>query len=339
MWRIHDATRMNRRHIHVQLANSIYKSQLALERRPELRPVFDLSKYNALGGHTGRALLVSWIFEETAVSHLTLSTACLTVSLLERVLSKRRVSLHHAQSIAACCLLIAMKLEETGGDAMEIPESVQVHVDVWMEIRIGKALQWNIITPTIHTFLCIFAKRVWLPPGCRARAERYLKSVLLRKFWTINLLLSSCVFLRVCCTSLYSQHEIGLFCHYTDCDSQLFSPSSLALICILFVERDGLLPDVCKQLTLKAVRESKSRAEEVAHAFRIFRQKCPSPLEAIAACNAGKLANEDDEYGVDSSVSRWDVRTTSSSCDSSTTAYPGSRSTTSSSACERYLAS
>lgn len=131
--------------------------------------------------------------------------------------------------------------------------------------------------------------------------------------------------------SLYSQCEIGLFCLCTDCDSQLFYPSSLALICILFAERDGLLPDVCKHLTLKAVRESKSRAEEVAHGFRLFRLKCPSPLEVVAVCDAGKLDNESDQCGVGGGFNRRDVGAVGSSCDSSTTAYAGSRSTSSSS--------
>lgn len=173
---------MNRRRVHLQLANSIYEAQLALERKIDLRPVFDLSKYNTLGGHTGRAMLVSWILEESSALHLTLSTACLSVSLWERVLGKRQVSLRRSQSYAACCLLIAMKMEETGGDAMEIPERLQAHVSVWLEIEVARALQWKLIAPTVYTFLCIFAKRVWLPPSARACAERYLKSVLLRKF-------------------------------------------------------------------------------------------------------------------------------------------------------------
>lgn len=173
---------MSRRKAHLQLVNSMYKAQLALERRLDFRPMFDLRKYNSLGGRTGRTMLVSWLFEESAALHLSLSTTCLSISFLERVLGKIPVSLRLAQSYAATCLLIAMKMEETGGDAMDVPERVREHVSLPWEIHTVQALQWKLVTPTVYTFLCMFAQRVWLPPAGRLCAERYLKSVLLRKF-------------------------------------------------------------------------------------------------------------------------------------------------------------
>lgn len=60
----------------------------------------------------------------------------------------------------------------------------------------------------------------------------------------------------------------------SDVESQSFYPSTLAMVCIFLLERDGLLPIPCKTLALETTRKEGMRAAEICNAFQCFRYKC-----------------------------------------------------------------
>lgn len=159
----------------------MHASLLQREREPFLRPCPNLGKYLTVGGLSGRMMLVSWLFLEGANLSLNISTPCLSVGYLERLLARVRVPLCSAQDYAAACLLIAIKMEEVGGDAMEKPDDMEPRVCLEREVFVLQALEWNLVAPTSYTFLCVYSERVWLPYPGRQCACNYLKHMLMCK--------------------------------------------------------------------------------------------------------------------------------------------------------------
>lgn len=177
MWRLRDAARLSRRQAHIELAHSVYVSYLAQEKKPEFRPIHDMRKYVSIGGETGRSMLTSWLFRETERLDLAFDTACLAVSFLERIFNVVQIPLSSAHQYASTCLLIAIKLEESGGDGMQIPDDIDV--DHQVELYTVNKLQWKLIAPTASTFLRIFAHRIWLPSPSSHNAHHYLTCILI----------------------------------------------------------------------------------------------------------------------------------------------------------------
>lgn len=181
MWRVQDAIRQSRRLSAREHLNSLHLRQLQLERDPSLRPSFNAYKYVPVGGLTGRLMLVSWLFREATNLSLSPSTSALAVTYLERVLARVHLPLCSAQDFAATCLLIAIKMEEVGGDAMEAPDEMTVEISLELEVYVLQSLQWKLVCPTAYTFLCMYGERVWLPRPARKCAYNQLKHILLCK--------------------------------------------------------------------------------------------------------------------------------------------------------------
>lgn len=181
MWRVQDAIRQARRLSHLEHIDSMHASLLQREREPFLRPCPNSGKYLTVGGLSGRMMLVSWLFSESANLNLSLSTPCLSVSYLERLLGRVHVPLCSAQDHAATCLLIAIKMEEVGGDAMEKPDDMEIRVCLKREVFVLETLEWNLVAPTSYTFLCVYGESVWLPHPGRQCACNYLKHMLMCK--------------------------------------------------------------------------------------------------------------------------------------------------------------
>ncbi|CAN8074355.1 unnamed protein product [Agarophyton chilense] len=272
MWQLIDIHRTQARDRELRLCRSVIDAKLRQERFKHWKGGPNYETFKSLGGQVGRTMLYSWLFDKCSSNHLKPSTAFLAVNYLDRMLSRTYTSPMNAQSIASTCIRLAVKIDDVGGDSMIVPlfkDSLTLH----SELFVLSSLEWQMDVPTVHLFIRMFAELVWLPPASREQAVEYAKHISL----------------------------------YFDC--QEYNPSSLALVCILLLEQDSLLPLPCKALALGIARDGKVNAEELSEGFKRFRHVCFSSNGA---------EHNDDHYqrnGVDSS---------------STTAYPDSSSTQSS---------
>lgn len=179
MWRLQDARRHHRRvsaHEHLQ---TLHRHDLTRERLPHLRPSAPLRRP---AGAPVRRLLISWLFAESSALALHPATPALAASYLDRLLPLPRAPLPRAQPLAAACLLLAAKLSEVGGDAIDVAYRLSVRVALPLELLALDLLRWDLVAPTPYTFLVFFARRVWLPAAARAAAAAHLNRALLCTF-------------------------------------------------------------------------------------------------------------------------------------------------------------
>ncbi|KAK3001795.1 hypothetical protein RJ639_021327, partial [Escallonia herrerae] len=110
-----------------------------------------------------RSILVDWLTEVHNKFELMPETLYLTVNILDRYLSTKRVLRKELQLVGIGAMLMASKYEEIWApevnDFVQISDSAYTHEQVLsMEKRILGALEWNLTVPTPYVFLIRFIK-------------------------------------------------------------------------------------------------------------------------------------------------------------------------------------
>ncbi|KAK3027997.1 hypothetical protein RJ639_039087, partial [Escallonia herrerae] len=110
-----------------------------------------------------RSILVDWLTEVHNKFELTPETLYLTVNILDRYLSVKRVLRKELQLVGIGAMLMASKYEEIWApevnDFVQISDNAYTHEQVLsMEKRILGALEWNLTVPTPYVFLVRFIK-------------------------------------------------------------------------------------------------------------------------------------------------------------------------------------
>ncbi|KAK2984065.1 hypothetical protein RJ640_012016 [Escallonia rubra] len=110
-----------------------------------------------------RSILVDWLTEVHNKFELMPETLYLTVNILDRYLSAKRVVRKELQLVGIGAMLMASKYEEIWApevnDFVQISDSAYTHEQVLsMEKRILGALEWNLTVPTPYVFLVRFIK-------------------------------------------------------------------------------------------------------------------------------------------------------------------------------------
>lgn len=181
MWQLLDEKRKQRRLSHLAVRDAVYTSALRREQQVYLSASLTEAAYRVIGGHTGRASLITWIYDAAAVHRLRPSTVFLAADFLDRTLSEVRVVFSAARHIAAACVLLAVKLDEVGGDAMELPGFLDVPNIARIELKVLQTLKWNLAVPTAFTFLAMYCDRFWIPPSALERALVHLQNMIMCK--------------------------------------------------------------------------------------------------------------------------------------------------------------
>lgn len=240
MWKLVDEQRQQRRQSEVAQQAATHSALLVLETKSELRPctINPTALRPRHSSDMARRMLLNWLFSESLNLQLQPDTICLAVDYFDRLLCRTSMPVTKAQDVAAICLHLAMKMSEVGSEDMDTPPGPGGQLKLQLEMFVLQTLQWQLVVPTVYTFLVLYIESFWIPLQGRVRAFKYLKDVVL------------CV------------------------ESRQFRKSSMAMVCVLMLERDNLLPDTCKQLAINAISADKERAAEIADAFRSFRRMC-----------------------------------------------------------------
>ncbi|CAD8093308.1 unnamed protein product [Paramecium sonneborni] len=139
---------------------------------PELQPNINIKM---------RAILVDWLIDVHAKFKLRDETLYLTISLIDRYLSKAQVTRLRLQLVGVAALFIACKYEEIYPPALKdfvyITDNAYVKSDVLeMEGLILQALNFNICNPTAYQFLSKYSSE--LDPKNKALAQYILELAL-----------------------------------------------------------------------------------------------------------------------------------------------------------------
>lgn len=178
-WELVDEARRKQRLSELAFRTSVYEAMLRWEKLEHWRPKKNQNSYHFMGGYVGRGMLISWIFEECRNQELQPSTACLAVNYFDRVISLSHVDMNMGRQVAVVCLLLGTKMNEVGGDGMNIPVFPNFVPNKELEMMTLKMLEWNLVVPTPYTFLSIYGEKLWLPQFSRERAFQYLQHMTL----------------------------------------------------------------------------------------------------------------------------------------------------------------
>jgi cyclin A len=138
-----------------------------MEGKPKHRPLPDyIEKVQSdLTPHM-RAVLVDWLVEVAEEYKLVSDTLYLTISYVDRFLSVKPINRQKLQLVGVSAMLIASKYEEIGPPKVEdfcyITDNTFTKQEVVsMEADILLALQFELGSPTIKTFLRFDSETVW----------------------------------------------------------------------------------------------------------------------------------------------------------------------------------
>lgn len=161
--------------------DSILCATLEREKLEEWRPRPNEMAFDLVGGTTGRSMLITWLFSESERTFIRTETVFLAVNYFERMISLKRVDLGSVQELAAVCLQLAAKMNETSCDSLDMPSMNGWTANPHLEMFTLLSLEWKLFVPTPYVFLTIYSDKVWLPELSLMRALTYLKQLLLCK--------------------------------------------------------------------------------------------------------------------------------------------------------------
>ncbi|MCL7045688.1 hypothetical protein MKW94_026801 [Papaver nudicaule] len=126
-----------------------------------------------------RKSIVHWIIDESGVRQLNLETVFLSVSLLDRFLSKGYFKTRRKlQLLGIACLTLATRIEENQTVSCARRKTFQIGFDVYsrcevvaMEWLVQKVLNFQCIVPTIHNFLWFYLKAAKADEEMEGRAK------------------------------------------------------------------------------------------------------------------------------------------------------------------------
>lgn len=131
-----------------------------------------------------RSILIDWLVEVHLKFKLRTETMFLTVSLIDRYLSKTNIDRTRLQLVGVTCMLIASKYEEVyapePGDFVYITDKAYTKAEILhTEVNILKTLNWQVTTPTTNAFLTRFKKVMKCEPSHAALVQYIIELALL----------------------------------------------------------------------------------------------------------------------------------------------------------------
>ncbi|KAL6058303.1 Cyclin, Nterminal domain containing protein [Balamuthia mandrillaris] len=146
-----------------EYAQDIFETLMEKEARPESRPLPDYMKYQTQLSSRMRGILVDWMVDVAFQFDFTSETMFLSVQLMDKFLSLKRVSREKMQLVGLTTLMLAAKFEELQvpylKDFIWVSADAYTHNDILlMEKIILRKLDFNLTVPTPLSFLRRFSK-------------------------------------------------------------------------------------------------------------------------------------------------------------------------------------
>lgn len=271
-----EAQRKKQRESEMNYNEAHYKSQLLRERQlSQHHQLMNKTDYDTLGWQLGHATLISLLCHKCDRLESKTETLFLSVDFLHRLLKQHPVSITAARKYAAVCLRLAVKMNENRDDHcamdmggispdmgtspdMGISPDWDTDTDVGDELAVLSLLKWQLHVPTSHSFFMHFAHRVWLPEPAIRECIRHLTNML----------------------------------YYVD--GHMIHPSTKALVAMLIVDKQGLMPEACKSVVMEMIGSEQGREREVRQGMVTFEHRCvPSMATSTATVHTEESDGDD----------------------------------------------
>lgn len=181
MWDLTDGYRRQRRDSGLELRDAVHDIAIKREKKSTAWVEGVRLNNNDPNEQERRTTLIGWMLKTTDKHRLHGNIVFLAINYLERISLRNNLSLTIGRDVAGVCIVLALKIEQSGGDAMHIPQFEDVMVDLDLELLALQSLQWKLIVPTSYTFLSLYSDRWWVPQHAFQRAVCLLKHVLVCK--------------------------------------------------------------------------------------------------------------------------------------------------------------
>lgn len=83
-----------------------------------------------------------------------------------------------------------------------------------------------------------------------------------------------------------------------DVEAQMFYPSTLALVAVTLVDKQGLLPADCKRLMMQLVEVERGRLNEVEQCVATFEGRCIPPCPGFISSSGDANSSGRDSWGM-----------------------------------------
>lgn len=169
-----DMIHMNDEKYPIEYAEDIYNNAREAELKYRVQNPEYMTNIQTDISQSMRGILVDWLIEVADEYRLDPKTLHLSVSTIDRVLSKRSVSRGKLQLVGCACMLLAGKYEEifppTVEDYSYISDNTYTpHQVLAEERRVLRDIDYNLTVPTMHMFLSRF-----LEAAAAGKKEKHL---------------------------------------------------------------------------------------------------------------------------------------------------------------------